>query len=48
MYIPVGTITVGGEDLKVVHHLYVGSKASWEEIGDAGERHTEGFASKNA
>lgn len=44
MYIPVGTITKGGENLKVAHHLYVNSKASWEEIGDSGKQHTKGYS----
>ncbi|HEY7883550.1 MAG TPA: GFA family protein [Cellvibrionaceae bacterium] len=43
MYLPVGTITVGHENLKVAHHLYVNSKASWEEIGDEGKQHPKGY-----
>ena len=43
MYIPVGSITSGGEDLKVAHHLYVNSKAPWEEIGDTGKQHPEAY-----
>ncbi|MBK1674962.1 hypothetical protein CKO35_17080 [Ectothiorhodospira shaposhnikovii] len=43
MYIPVGTVTSGHESLKVAHHLYVNSKSSWEEIGDAGKQHPEGY-----
>jgi len=48
LYIPVGTITSGGENLKVAHHLYVDSKAIWEEIGDTGKQHPEGFGSNTA
>ena len=48
MYIPVGTITVGQQRLKVAHHMYVDSKASWEIIGDAGLQHPEGFGSGKA
>lgn len=44
-YTPVGTITTGGENLKVAHHLYVNSKASWEVIRDSGKQHTEGYGS---
>ena len=47
-YIPVGTLTSGDENLKVAHHLYVGSKAAFEVIGDSGVQHIEGFGSKNA
>lgn len=43
MYIPVGTITTGHENLKVAHHMYVDSKASWEVISDSGVQHPEGF-----
>lgn len=45
IYLPVGTITSGHENLKVAHHLYVNSKASWEEIGDTGKQHPEGYGS---
>lgn len=43
MYIPVGTLTSGHENLKVVHHIYVNSKAAWEEIGDSGKQHPNGY-----
>ena len=43
MYIPVGTLISGHENLKVAHHIYVNSKASWEEIGDSGKQHPEGY-----
>jgi hypothetical protein len=43
MYIPVGTLISGHENLKVAHHLWVDSKASWEVIGDIGKQHREGF-----
>ncbi len=42
-YVPVGSLTSGAEDLKVAHHLWVESKASWEEIGDSGVQHKKGF-----
>ena len=44
MYIPSGLITTGGENLKVAHHIWVNSKAVWEEIGDSGKQHSEAFA----
>lgn len=43
MFVPAGLITDGGENLKVTHHLYVGSKAEWDEIGDCGRQHMEAF-----
>jgi len=43
MFIPAGLITSGGETLRVAHHVWVGSKAAWDEIGDAGKQHEEGF-----
>ena len=46
MYVPVGLITQGGDDLKVAHHIWVNSKASWEVIGDEGKQHPEEFTSK--
>ena len=41
MFVPVSLISEGGDDLKVAHHIYVGSKACWDEIGDAGQQHEE-------
>ena len=43
MFIPAGSISEGGEALRVVHHIWVGSKAAWDEICDAGKQHSEGF-----
>jgi hypothetical protein len=43
MNVPAGLISVGGDALKVVHHVWVDSKASWDEIGDAGRQHPEAF-----
>lgn len=45
MYVPVGTISEGGKNLTVVHHIWVDSKANWEEIGDSGQLHPQGFGS---
>ncbi|MCM2311103.1 MAG: GFA family protein [Steroidobacteraceae bacterium] len=43
MFVPAGSITEGGTALKVVHHVWVASKAAWDEIGDAGQQHPEGI-----
>ncbi len=43
MFVPAGLISDGGENLKVAHHIWVGSKAAWDEIGDGGRRHPEAF-----
>lgn len=43
MFVPAGLISDGGEKLKVAHHIWVGSKAGWDEIGDAGKQHVEAF-----
>jgi hypothetical protein len=44
-FVPAGAISQGGESLKVIHHVWVGSKAVWDEIGDAGQQHVEGIRS---
>ncbi len=43
MFVPAGCITEGGEALRVAHHIWVGSRAVWDEIGDAGQQHAEQF-----
>lgn len=43
MFVPAGLITEGGERLTVAHHVWVNSKADWDEIGDAGRQHPEAF-----
>lgn len=45
LFVPAGCLTEGGEALRVRHHLFIGSKAAWDEIGDAGELHWEGLSS---
>lgn len=42
-FVPAGLITDGGEALTVAHHIFVGSRAVWDEIGDDGTRHTGAF-----
>ena len=43
MYVPAGLITEGDESLKVAHHIWVESKAVWDEIGDSGKQHLQSF-----
>jgi hypothetical protein len=45
MFVPAGLITEGGEDLRVIHHIWVESRASWDEIGDSGEQHGQALGS---
>jgi hypothetical protein len=40
MFIPAGSITEGGENLRVAHHIFVDSRASWDVIGDNGKQHS--------
>jgi hypothetical protein len=42
-FVPAGTITSGGDGLRVAHHIWVGSKAVWDEIGGSGKQHAEAF-----
>ncbi len=44
MYIPVGLISDGAEQLKVAHHIWVDSKAPWDHISDKGKQHPEAFS----
>ena len=43
MFIPVGSLSKGVENLRVAHHIWVDSKAPWDEIGDNGRQHPEGY-----
>ena len=43
MFVPAGAITQGGDELRVIHHIWVGSKAPWDVIGDSGQQHAEAF-----
>lgn len=45
MFIPVGTLEEGFDNLKVAHHIWVDSKADWDQIGDSGEQHPESLQS---
>lgn len=39
MFAPAGSLTSGGEGLRVAHHVHVGSRAPWDVIGDDGRQH---------
>ena len=43
MFVPAGSVTDGGAQMRVAHHIWVDSKAPWDEIGDHGKQHREGF-----
>jgi hypothetical protein len=43
MFVPAGLLSEGHEELKVIHHIWVDSKANWDEIGDSGKQHSEAF-----
>ena len=42
-FVPAGLISHGGEELRIAHHIWVGSKAIWDELGDTGKQHREAF-----
>ncbi|MDY6938353.1 MAG: GFA family protein [Cyanobacteriota bacterium] len=42
-YVPAGLIIEGDENLQVAHHIWVNSKATWDEIGDNGKQHPQAF-----
>lgn len=43
-FVPAGLISEGGESLRIAHHIWVSSKAVWDEIGDSGRQHRQAFA----
>lgn len=43
MFIPAGSIVEEDETLRVIHHIWVDSKANWDEIGDSGKKHPKAF-----
>ncbi len=44
MFIPAGLLADNGRQaLKVIHHIWVDSKAGWDEIGDSGKQHYGAF-----
>lgn len=48
MFIPVGLLDQGADHLRVAAHIWVGSKASWDEIGDEAEQFLEAFGNELA
>ena len=44
MFVPAGLISNGTEVLRVIHHIWVDSRAAWDEIGDSGQQHREAFS----
>lgn len=45
MYVPAGLIIEGNANLIVTHHIWVSSKAAWDEIADSGTQHQQAFGS---
>lgn len=43
MFVPAGLLPGQGIGLTVRHHIWVGSKAEWDEIGDQGKQHDEAY-----
>ena len=43
VFVPAGLIGDGGDNLKMAHHIWVDSKATWDEICDGGHQHPEEF-----
>ena len=43
MFIPVGLLPGEGLGLRVRDHIWVGSKAEWDEIGDDGRQHPQAY-----
>lgn len=46
MFVPVGSLVSGGDNLRIAHHIWVGSKASWETIGDSGTQHLGAYRAR--
>ena len=44
MFIPAGLISEGDQNLEVLHHIWVDSRAPWDEIGDGGKQHSEALS----
>lgn len=43
MFVPVGLLLSGTKALRVAHHIWVGSKADWDIIGDQGKQHPTAY-----
>ena len=48
MFIPAGLISGGGDKLKAAAHIFVDSKAAWDEIGDDGVCYAGAFESSDS
>ncbi len=44
MFVPAGLLADPTHRLKVLHHIWVDSKAGWDEIGDSGQQHPGALA----
>lgn len=42
-FIPAGSLVRGDDELRVTDHVFVDSRAPWDEIGDAGLKHPEAY-----
>ncbi len=42
-FVPAGLIADEQQQLKVIHHIWVESKASWDELGASGKRHAQAY-----
>lgn len=44
LYVPAGLIPAPADrNLKIAHHIWVDSKAGWDEIADSGKQHPQAF-----
>ena len=43
VFVPAGLLPGDLPEMHVAHHIWVGSKAAWDEIGDAGKQHRRAF-----
>lgn len=43
MFIPAGSLKNGVEGVRISDHIWVGSKAGWDEIGGDGRQHDEAY-----
>lgn len=43
IFVPVGTLNFGTQDLHIKHHLFVDSKASWEPLSLGAKQHLNGY-----
>ncbi len=43
MFVPVGLLDAGADNLEVSHHIWVESRAVWDKICDEGKLHQREF-----